>query len=301
MQTVVVTGANGFIGSAVVKELLSHDVYVIAVSRKSSNLPKDKNLQFIPLDMKDMHQLKELINGKTPDIFYHFAWDGSAGEARADMSMQLLNVQYTVEAVKIASELGCKRFVGAGSIMEKEAYSSTMAQGNKPGRGDIYGTAKLAAHCMSKSVAASCGVEHVWAVITNAYGCGEVSPRFVNTTIRKIINNEPLSFTAGTQNYDFVYIDDVALAFYRIGEGGKPFNEYTIGSSKAQPLRNFVVEMCSRLCPEREPNFGDMPFTGVALPLSDFNCENTSKDTGFKATTSFAEGTYRTMEWLKGL
>ena len=44
-------------------------------------------------------------------------------------------------------------------------------------------------------------------MITNAYGVGERSPRMVNTTIQKCIRGEAPQFTAGTQNYDFVYID----------------------------------------------------------------------------------------------
>ena len=42
------------------------------------------------------------------------------------------------------------------------------------------------------------------------------------------------------QNYDFVYIDDVARAFRLIGEKGKPFHEYVIGSGNAKPLKNFL-------------------------------------------------------------
>ena len=97
--------------------------------------------------------------------------------------------------------------------MEHETLAAAYKDGNHPGLGYIYGGGKLIAHVMSMSVAADIGIDLVWAEITNAYGVGELSPRFVNTTIRKIIHGEPLQFTAGTQNYDFVYIDDVARAF----------------------------------------------------------------------------------------
>ena len=115
----------------------------------------------------------------------------------------------------------------------------------------------------------------------------------------KIINNEPLQFTSGTQNYDFVYIDDVARAFYLIGENGKPFCHYLIGSSDAKPLREFVLEMKAALAPDKEFVFGDVPFTGVNMPLSDFDCSITEKDTGFKATIPFGEGVKKTMYWIK--
>src|SRR5665647_1740214 len=104
----------------------------------------------------------------------------------------------------------------------------------------------------------------------------------LNTTIRKIIRNEPLQFTTGTQNYDFVYVDDVARAFRLIGEKGKPFHEYLIGSSTARPLREFLLEMKASIAPDLNFVFGDIPFTGIDLPLEKFDCSTTEKDTSFR-------------------
>ena len=205
----------------------------------------------------------------------------------------------TVECLKAAKELGCTRFVCAGSIMEYEVEAAIHTQGSRPGMGYIYGMGKHIAHCMCKSVAADIGIELLWPMITNAYGVGELSPRFVNTTLRKIINGEPLQFTAATQNYDFVYVTDVAKAFYLVALNGKPFCEYMIGSGNARPLREFILEMQQALAPDSEPIFGDVPFTGTSMPLSTFSTEELEKDTGFKAETGFAEGTGLTMEWLK--
>ena len=149
------------------------------------------------------------------------------------------------------------------------------------------------------SVAADIGIELVWPEITNAYGVGERSPRLVNTTIQKCLRGESPQFTAGTQNYDFVYIDDVARAFRLIGENGKPFHEYLIGSSTARPLKEFLLEMQSSIAPNLPFYFGDIPFTGIDLPLSKFDCSKTEQDTGFRAEVTFSEGCKRTMEWWK--
>lgn len=232
-------------------------------------------------------------------MFYHFAWAGSAGPERADTALQLNNVQWTVDALRAAKELGCRRFVCAGSIVEHETMAAAYTQGNRPGMGYIYGSGKLAAHTMCMSVAANIGIELVWPEITNAYGIGERSPRLVNTTIQKCIRGEAPQFTAGTQNYDFVYIDDVARAFRLIGENGKPFHEYLIGSSSARPLREFLEEMQKAIAPELDFQFGDIPFTGVDLPLSAFDCAETERDTGFRAQVGFADGCKRTMLWWK--
>ena len=300
MKTAVVTGANGFVGSAVVNELLSNNYKVYAVVRNNhaDRLSDLDNVEIVNCELSDIDRLPGQITEKC-DVFYHFAWSGSAGKDRANTRLQLDNVQWSVESIRAAKKLGCSRFVFAGSIVEKECLAAAYTGGNRPGLGYIYGGGKVAAHILCSSVAAAEGIDLLWGEITNAYGVGEVSPRLVNSTIRKCIAGVSPEFTAGTQNYDFVYIDDVARAFRLIGENGKPFTSYVIGSSAAKPLKEFLIEMKDAIAPELPFKFGDVPFTGIDLPLSDFDCRKTEEDTGFKAGISFAEGYRRTFEWWK--
>ena len=300
MKNVIVTGANGFVGGWLVRELIKNDICVLALDMEgcNGNIPGSDKVEFMAMDLADVSALEGKIEADKYDTFYHFAWAGSAGPARMDDKLQLNNALWTADSLRLASKLGCKKFVCAGSIMEKETLAAVYNDGNKPGMPYIYGAGKLIAHCICKPIAAQLGIDLVWAYITNAYGEGELSPRFVNTTIRKIINNEPLQFTAATQNYDFIHVEDVAKAFYAIGENGKPFCEYTIGSSNAKPLKEFIIELKEALAPDAELLFGDVPFTGINMPLSDFDTSLTEKDTGFKATISFGEGVKRTMDWI---
>ena len=136
MKTAIVTGANGFVGSAVTRELLMNGYHIYSIVRGShgSNLPQDKNVTLISCDLAEL----EFLPQKYPeleeaDIFYHFAWMGSAGPARADTKLQLQNVQWTVDALRTAKRIGCKRFLCAGSIMEHETMSAAYTRENLPG------------------------------------------------------------------------------------------------------------------------------------------------------------------------
>ena len=301
MEKVIITGADGFVGSYTVAHFLKEGKTVLALDMGAEprRLEPHPLLTYMQCDISDREVMLKDIPHNEYDTFIHFAWAGSAGTARIDYNLQMQNVLNTIECIKIAKELGCTRFVCAGSIMEYEAEAATHTQGTQPSMGYIYSIAKLTAHSMSKCVAAEIGIDLIWPMITNAYGVGEISPRFVNTTLRKIINGEPLQFTAATQNYDFVYVSDVAKAFYLVAERGKPFCEYMIGSGNARPLKNFILEMVGSCGPGSKLLFGDIPFTGVNVPLSVFSTESVQKDCGFVPEVSFADGTRRTMEWLK--
>ena len=297
MQAAVVTGANGFLGRALVEELRSHGVRVLAVARDHSLLPEHSLIERVTLELSKVQSLPCMTQPQW-DTFYHLAWEGTAGEIRKDAALQLGNVQATVEAVHSAKALGCTTFVGAGSIMEKELLALSAEPGLRPGPGHIYSAAKLAAHHMSECIAAELGLCHIWPVITNVYGEGETSPRLLNTTMRKIIRREELRFTAAVQNYDFIYVLDAVRALRLLGERGKPFCEYVIGSGAARPLRQFLLELREVLAPRSELLFGDIPFEGLSLPLKAFDSTPLRRDTGFEPEIPFSEGIQRTMSWM---
>lgn len=296
----IVTGANGFVGSALVKRLIKagYDVLAIDLSFEKPRFELNKQVKLLELSIEHINKLPELIDAKY-DIFFHFAWIGSAGPLRADEKIQTQNALWTVDCLKIASQIGCKKFVCAGTIMEFEVHDVMYSQGTKPALPYIYGVGKVLAHELCKPIANQLGIDLVWSYITNAYGVGENSPRFINTTLRKIIAHEPLEFTSGVQNYDFVYIDDVAEAFYLLGEKGKANKGYLIGSGDAKPLKEFIKEMCEENSKNNPPLFGNVPYTGVNTPIETFSIKDLQEDCGYSAKVSFKEGTKRTLEWLK--
>ncbi len=300
MKKAIVTGATGFIGSAVTKELLKNGYEVWALCRPSSihKLPLCDKLHGVEweLESTDYMKTEERIGLKGFDAFFHFAWSGSGGEYRTKESLQINNAKSTINAMYFASYIECNKFVCAGSILENDSlYACYSRPDSNPN--NIYGNAKVLAHTMCVSLAKTVGIDLIWGKITNAYGVGEVSKRLVVSTLQKCLNNESPSFSSATQNYDFVYIDDVALAFRLLSEKGHTCKDYVIGSSVAKPLKDFLLDMKETVAPDLEFRFGNEPL-GVHLPIEAFDCTETEIDTGFRAVINFKTGCKLTQSWL---
>lgn len=298
----IVTGANGFVGSAVCNQLLDEGYDVYAVIRDASSdvsrLSSRGSLHLIYCDMDHYGELPVRLAGRGYEAFYHFAWTGSAGPLRGDERVQLENIKNSCTAIRSCAKLGCRRFVFASSIMEYEV-GAAMASEGPVGINTIYSTAKLSASYMLRAIADSLGVDYIRAVISNIYGPGEKSPRLINTSLRKLLAGEHCAFSPGDQLYDFIYIADAAKEFTAVGRKGVNGRTYYIGSLNPRPLRQFLCELRDQVDPRIEIGLGEIPYNGVSLTYREFDVEAVRKDTGYEPETSFPEGIRKTMGWIK--
>ena len=101
MKNVIVTGANGFIGSSLIKKLVDEGVAVVAVdlSFAVSRLPETSLITKIESGVDA--SLAETIPAGEYDAFYHLAWRGVNGAEKADPSVQLANIQMAVDCANI--------------------------------------------------------------------------------------------------------------------------------------------------------------------------------------------------------
>ena len=301
MENVIVTGANGFIGKTLVNALLEKGYHVVALDiRFDDVLEDDERVTCVSVMNKEVATLADEIPHQEYRCFFHLAWAGTSGPARADYAVQLNNVKLACDYIKLCGEIECKRVVYASSINEMETYEYLQSDDIEPAGGYIYGTGKLAAHLMGETVAKINGIEFIPVIITNIYGVGEKSARMIYTSINKLVHKEHCSFTAGYQTYDFIYITDAINSIIAVAEKGKAFNRYYIGSGEPKPLREFLLEMRDIVDPEAELGLGDIPFKGVDISYDQFDLKKVELDTGYRNEVPFAEGIRMTAEYVRG-
>lgn len=308
MKKVLLTGATGFIGRNLVKELLLHDVEIIAVVRekheqREAQWTKEKNIRLVYCDLEHYSRLPQLIADQDIDVAYHLAWQGVSGPDLCNAALQIANIEGTLELINALSQMNCQSFVGAGSLHEIESFYEMAEDKPISNLGYMYKAAKLSAHWMSKALAGSKGMRFFWPIVSNAYGDGENSKRLINSIIREMMEGKQPALSPGKQNYDFVYISDVAHAFYLIGEYGVDGTNYFIGSGKVRPLKEYLQKVGELVNQANGTNielgFGKMQANVVYLPEEAFDVKTLQDHTGFCPMVSFEDGIRRTIRSIQ--
>lgn len=305
MHKALVTGATGFIGRFLVRELINQDVEVIAVVRegsKSISSLSNINVRVVECDITNYRSLANKVMDRDIDAVFHIAWQGISDMDARNQDVQLQNLKSTLELIDICHEMGVKTFVGCGSMHEVEGLVEMSEDKVVSNLGFMYKSAKTSAHWMGKAKCGNYGIRFFWPLI-NTYGEEEKSARLINTIIRKVFEGEVPSLSAGNQYYDFVHVSDVARALYLIAEKGVDGTNYTIGSGEAKPLKEFlevVGNVANEINDSNIPlGFGQITSNVISLPAEIFDVTKLKEDTGFEISVPFEEGVRRTAAWIK--
>ncbi len=295
MKSCIITGANGYIGTLLVS-YLSKDHHVIAVVRSLSNIDSIlKNVEYIECPMENIHKLPEILKGRKVDCCIHLAWGGNSGDERSDYSLQLRNIDFCVNVIKTLSKLKIQRFIGVGTIAEKDVLAYHLTDGATPNSTSAYAAAKLSAHILTKIECNEYGIEHVWCTLGNTFGENNTTMNFVNANIKKISNSEYVDFTAGEQIYDFVYQDDAIQGIAVAAEHGTNNCSYYIGSGFPRPLKEYIIMMGAIVNPNCKLNLGAIPYNGKSLQFEDYSI-NSLNQLGYNPNHSFEDALKRTIQ-----
>ena len=290
MTKIVVTGAAGFLGTSLVKELLRSGCFVYAIVRPGSKhnerLIKEKNVRLIPVEINEYNQLPNLIIDRC-EFFFHLAWQG----ARDDFSEQKKNIDYTIAALEAAKALSCKRFICIGSQAEYGLRSCLTTEETLPDPNTSYGAAKLATLYLSRNRAEQLGIEWIWGRVFSVYGKYEPRGRMLPDLIAALQQKKSFQLTSATQSWDYLYSEDAAEALVALMEHGHAGEIYNIANGGVHPLRYFTEQLREYFAPEAKLYYGEERRQIVSLQPS---VEKIRKDTGWFARTGFVEGIKQT-------
>lgn len=304
MNVIVVTGATSMIGSALIRSSLRQGISrIYAVVRPGSSkmdrLPADDRIVTVECAADAYEMLPRLIPEKC-DVFYHIAWTLTGTARNDDLVEQAKNVQYTLQAFSAAVELGCGKFVGAGSQAEYGKLDIPSIGPDSPVNPvQAYGIAKYAAGKLVMEAAKKTDLSCLWVRIFSVYGIYDKPTTMIASTLRKLLANEPTVFTKGEQTWDYLFSEDAGDAFYLIGKKAKGRKVYCLGSGECRTLRSFIEQIRDAANPDAVLGIGEIPYTPQTVMHLCADIDTLREDTGFAPKTSFREGIRQTIRWMQ--
>ena len=301
MKTAVVTGASGFIGGALSRELLQKGVKVYAIDISEEKIkPFIQYGDVIPVKayFEDYLHLENAIKDDI-DVFYHFAFEGGfGGDSLKNYELQLKNTKYTCDAVTLASVINSKKFIFSSTVNEIEVKKYLDQDYFVPRYTCIYSAGKIAAEIIGKTLAYNKGMQFISGLIAMPYGEKNHAKNLPNIVIKNLLQKIPSKLITGNNLYDLIYIEDVANAFYHIGESGKNMKSYYVGHRKLRTFREIVTEIRDILDPDVELRFGEYP-DNLDMDYSLVDLDALYNDAGFECKADFRESILKTAEWIK--
>lgn len=297
----IITGAGGFVGGALCKKLLEegHEVYALDVSIELMNKLKDyKNVHLIKAEFSDYKELD--LKTENFDIFYHMAWAGICGPILKDYRMQSNNIAYACDALMLAVRHKTRKFILCGSINELEAQNYIGAINITPRYTTLYGTSKLAASLMCKTLAYQNNIEYNEGMNAMLYGENNASRTIPNIVMKQLLTGVTPKLIDGDNLYDILYIDDVVDAFIAIGQKGINQKTYYVGNRKIRTIREIIENIRDVINPKADLLFGAYPESN-GVDFSKINTNELFEDTGFEPKVNFNESIKRTVKWVEKL
>lgn len=303
MKRVVITGGTGFIGSWLIKELVQHNVEVIALVRDihTTVFESMENKNLLHLIQYNTKEYGDLLNNTEEiDAFYHLAWAGVSTQQKNDGKLQMENIHFSMDMLEFAKKIGAGRFFGMGTVAEYAFSENTIeANGSRQTPNDMYGAAKTSAHYMLEAYARILEIPFNWIVLPSTFGEGRRDDNIITYTITTLLRGERPQYGMLMQMWDFLYVGEVARALRLIGEKGIAGKTYGIGSGVYRQLKDYIIKIRDIINPTLELGIGDIPSLSDKAFSSCVNIYELAKDTGFEPEVTFEEGIQKTIKYYR--
>lgn len=291
MKKIIITGCTGCVGSAVVRAALSKDYNITCIvhrgSKRLGNLPRADNVRVVECDVNEYASL--FLDG-THDVFMHMAWEKTFGDGRDDVDVQLKNIQYTLDAVRLAKRCGCSVFIGAGSQAEygikNEALTGKLPVNPESG----YGIAKFSAGKLSALLCKQLGMRFNWVRILSVYGENDGENTLVSYVVRELKAGRSPELTECGQIWDYLHCDDAARAFLAVAENGADGAFYPLGGGQGRQLSEYVEDIQRAVAPDVPIQFGIKEYYPHQPMHLVADISELTKDTGWKPMVDFTDG-----------
>jgi UDP-glucuronate 4-epimerase len=313
MNTYLITGAAGFIGSHLVNKLINdvkiicvddfNDFYSPDIKRKNiENHLKHPNYKLYENDIADYKAIEKIFNENKITHVVHLA--ARAG-VRPSLSEPLLysktNITGTLNLLEQSRKHNIQKFVfGSSSSVygsRKDGPFNEEMKIDKPI--SPYAATKAAGEQFCYTYSHLYGLNIVCLRFFTVYGPGQRPDLAIHKFSKLIMEGKSIPvFGDGTTKRDYTYIDDIIQGVVAsISYNNSPFEIINLGESREVEL-SYLIDLIEKAL-DKKANIDRQPLQPGDVPITYANIDKAKKLLGYKPSTDIEDGISKFVDWFK--
>ncbi len=262
---VLVTGATGFVGRALMQWLRARGHSTVGLQRR------EPGPGVILLDLEEgvrrPDRVAVALAAAAPDVVVHLAWGMASNPYRNHRAHYELNLRFTQLLVDAVAARPTCHFVGVGSQAEYGVHADVLRPDTPCVPLHAYGDAK---RLSGEYALARLGARGCWLRLLTAYGPGDDPNKFLPYLVGAYQRGEVAVLSPGDQRWDWLHVDDAAAAIGRCAEG-RVAGLHVLASGEVASMREIALQLreiaLGRGLSPPMPHFGGRPYNPNELML----------------------------------
>jgi CDP-glucose 4,6-dehydratase len=312
--SVLVTGAQGFMGSWLVERLLASGARVIVPRRPAAAASRfareglEDACELVDLDLHDPRSVLRVLNEGEVRVVYHLAAQTIVATANGSpMATFDTNVRGTYNLLEATRSLAAEapRLVVASSYHAYGPQADGACSETTPLRATSpYAASKACADFVARSYAATYGLPVAVTRLANIYGGGDLNwSRIVPDTVRALVRgDQPVIASDGTPERDYLYVEDAVDAYLAVADSlTDPANHgraWNAGSDRPVSVLALVQALTEVAGSELEPEIRGIPVAG-RTDRQYLDSSAIRDELGWRARRGLEDGLAATYEWYE--
>jgi UDP-glucose 4-epimerase len=298
----LVTGSSGFLGGHLVARLAREGVAVTGLDFAEPRQPLPAGVHDLRIDVRDVDAVQSALHSARPEVVYHLAAQASVSVSMREPVTDIeTNVLGTLHLARAAAVTGARRlvFVSTGGALFGDPATVPVTEEMRTAPASVYGASKLAAEQYLAVLGQSTPMTVSVARPGNIFGPaqdphGEAGVVAIFT--ERMLRGDPVTiFGDGSQQRDYVYVEDVVEACIRAATGAPA--TCLVGTGVGTSTQAIFDALAKLTGYAHRPQYGpERPGDIQRIWLDSARARQTWD---WAPQVTFDEGMARTVEWFK--
>ena len=267
---VLITGANGFFGSHLVRSLCRDtDHQVISMVRGAKGGSTTPGLgpqsEIAYGDISDIEDVKGILTNTRPEIVIHLATRYAISHESDDVGeMVNTNIRGLYNILESLRNIPSTTLINASTCYVYEASKTAIDEQGPLNPQNLYALTKIGAEEACRFYSDNYGINTLNLRFFPPYGPGDSPKKLIQSTYGAIMDGREPILSDGAQMWDFVFIEDIVECFKRsLGRientEGVGFKTLNVGTGRVVEIRDIVRRIFELTGKSGEPAWGSAP------------------------------------------